>query len=79
MKKLKLYTVIKASTDGTFEVGDIVWLSDNNDLNSVRGKGWLSKEEWDVPDTNDFEVTECKTHYLNIDRGIESVRKIPIR
>lgn len=79
MKKLKLYTVIKASTDGTFEVGDIVWLSDNNDLNSVRSKGWLSKEEWDVPGTNDFEVTECKTHYLDIDRGAESVRKIPIK
>lgn len=76
MKKLELYTVIKSSTDGTFEEGDIVWLSENNDLNSIRGKGWLSKEEWDVSNTNDFEITECKTHYLDVDRGVESVRKI---
>ena len=79
MEKLKLYTITKSSTDRTFEVGDIIQLSENNDLNSVRGKGWLSKEEWDVPNTNDFEVTECKTHYLDIDRGVESVRKIPMK
>lgn len=39
MEKLKLYTITKSSTDRTFEVGDIIWLSENNDLNSVRGKG----------------------------------------
>ncbi len=75
MDKLKLYVVTKASTDETFEVGDIVWLSDNDDLNSVRGKGWLLKEEWDAPNTNDFEVIECKTHYLDVHSGNESVRK----
>lgn len=75
MEKLKLYTIIKASTDRTFEVGDIVWISENDDLNSVIGKGWLSKEEWDVQNTNDFEVTECKTHYLDVYRGTETVRK----
>lgn len=76
MEKIKLYTVIKASTDRAFEVGDIIWLSDNNDLNSVNNKGWLSKEEWDVPNTNDFEVIECKTHYLDVHDGVESVREM---
>lgn len=79
MEKLKLYTITKSNTDGSFEVGDIIWLSENGDLNSVQGKGWLSKEEWDVPNTNDFEVTECKTHYLDVDRGVESVRKMSIK
>lgn len=76
MDKLKTYTVTKSSTDGTFEVGDIIWLSENDDLNSVKGKGWLLKEEWDVSGTNDFEVEECKTHYLDISNGSESVRKL---
>lgn len=75
MKKLELYVVTKASTDGTFEVGDIIWLSNNGDLNSVMGKGWLSQEEWNVPNINDFEVIECKTHYLDVIRGVETVRK----
>lgn len=56
MEKLKLYKVIKASTDKTFDCGDIIWLSNNGDLNSIRGKGFLLKEEWDQSNTNDFEV-----------------------
>lgn len=76
MDKLKTYTVIKSSTDETIEVGDIIWLSENGDLNSVKNGGWLSKDEWDVSDTNDFEVEECKTHYLDVFNGSESVRKL---
>lgn len=33
MEKLKLYTVIKSSTDGTIETGNIIWISENGDLN----------------------------------------------
>lgn len=76
MEKLKLYTITKSSTDRSFEVGDMIWISENGDLNSVKGKGWLSKEEWDVPNTNDFDIAECKTHYLDVNRGVESVRKM---
>ena len=32
MEKLKLYTVTKPSSDGTFVTGDIIWLSANGDL-----------------------------------------------
>ena len=56
MDKLKAYTVIKSSTDKTIEVGDIIWLSANGDLNSIKGQGWLSEEEWNIDGTNDFEV-----------------------
>ncbi len=30
MENLKLYTVTKPSSDGTFVTGDIIWLSDAN-------------------------------------------------
>ena len=76
MEKLKLYTITKPSTDGTIEVGDIIWISANGDLNSIKGQGWLSEEEWNIDGTNDFEVEECTTHYLDIVNGSESVRKI---
>lgn len=75
MKKLQLYTVTKASSDGTFEVGDVIWLSENEDLNNCNGLGWLSKSEWDNPGTNDFEVTVCTDYYLDITNGHEKVKK----
>ena len=76
MDKLKAYTVIKSSTDKTIEVGDIIWLSANGDLNSIKGQGWLSEKEWNVDGTNDFEVKECATHYLDITIWSESIRKL---
>ena len=64
MDKSKAYTVIKSSTDKTIEVGDIIWLSANGDLNSIKSQGWLSEKEWNIDGTNDFEVEECRTHHL---------------
>lgn len=32
MEKLKLYIITKSSTDGSFEIGDIIWLSENNGM-----------------------------------------------
>ena len=75
MEKLKLYTVIKPSLDGTFQMGDFIWLSENGDLNNVKAGGWLSKDEWDVDGTNDFAVEECKTHRLLIVSGEEMIVK----
>lgn len=76
MENLKLYTVTKPSSDGTFVTGDIIWLSENGDLNSCKGKGWLSKAEWDCSGTNDFDVEPCKIHFLDISQWSETVRKI---
>lgn len=76
MEKLKLYTVVKSSSDNTIMKGDIVWLSLNNDLNSTRNAGWLTKEEWDSPKTKDFEVEECREYYLDVYNGCEHVRKV---
>ena len=75
MEKLKLYTVIKPSSDETLQVNDIIWLSENGDLNNAKAGGWLSKDEWDVDGTNDFVVEECKTHRLLVVSGEEMVVK----
>ena len=75
MENLKLYTVIKPSSDETLQVGDIIWVSENGDLNDARAKGWLSKHEWDVAGTNDFEVEKCRTHHLIVLDGHEMVVK----
>lgn len=39
MEKLKLYTVIKPSSDSSFQTGDIIWLSENGDLNNASASG----------------------------------------
>ena len=75
MEKLKLYTVTKSSTDETLQAGDIIWLSENGDLNDAKAGGWLSKDEWDVDGTNDFAVEECKTHRLLVVDGEEMIVK----
>ena len=74
MEKLKLYTGNKTSSDETLQIGDIIWLSENKDLNNAN-KGFLSKHEWEVAGTNDFEVEECRTHHLLVLDGYETVVK----
>ena len=74
MEKLKLYTVTKTSSDETLQIGDIIWLSENKDLNNAN-KGFLSKHEWEVAGTNDFGVEECKTYHLLVINGCEMVVK----
>lgn len=76
MEKLKLYTVIKSNSDHSIKAGDIIWLSQNGDLNNATIKGWLKSSEWRQKGCNDFEITECQTHRLEIREGIERVVKI---
>lgn len=73
MKHLILYLVTKSSSDGEITKGDLIWLSENDDLNSSKKSGWLPKEEWDVVGRNDFEVEVCKTHTLRIKQGTETI------
>ncbi len=75
MEKLVLYKVTKSSSDGTYKFGDLIWLSENGDLNDVFGRGWLTEKEWNVEGTNDFEYEICQTHYLDVTKGRECVRK----
>ena len=54
MKPLTPYCVIKDSSDKTFTKGDIIWKSENGDINSVTGNGLLPCLEQD-DSSNDFE------------------------
>lgn len=55
MEKMRLYEVTKGSSDGTFQEGNLIWMSDNEDINNVRAGGFLSKEDWNQEGINDFE------------------------
>ena len=61
MEKLKAYRIIKGSTDGTFQIGEIIWKSPNGDINSVQGKGWIVPSEVDSR-TLDFECEEAEDY-----------------
>lgn len=45
LKKLKPYRVIRDSSDGTFFCGEIIWLSENGEINSVQGAGCIDPSE----------------------------------
>lgn len=47
MEPGKRYKVTKASDDGTFEVGDHVWLNDDGSINCLEANGWI--DACDVP------------------------------
>lgn len=76
MEKLVLYKVTKSSSNGEIKFGDLVWISENGDLNTVMGRGWLLESEWNIEGTNDFEYEICKTHYLDVTKGRECARKL---
>lgn len=57
MKALTPYIVTQGSTDGTFQRGDIIWKSENGDINSLKGRGWIHPDECD-PETMDFTFEE---------------------
>lgn len=45
MEELTAYTVTKSSTDGTFSVGDVIWMSENGDINCIGSCRWVSPSE----------------------------------
>lgn len=58
MKPLIPYRVVKGSSDGTFIKGDVLWKSENGDINSIAGNGFFSFPEQDEA-SNDFECVEA--------------------
>lgn len=63
LRILKPYCITKGSSDGTFIPGEIVWLSENGDINSVQAAGSIDPNEVDkaaldfeVEDAPDYEV-----------------------
>jgi len=77
MEKLKPYVVTKQSTDGSLEIGDIIWISNDGRLVSTKGCGLLENEEWTSINTSDFEVDEYVTYYIDVIEGKrETIRPI---
>lgn len=67
LEVLKSYRVIKDSSDRTFISGDIIWLSENGDINSVQAAGCIDLYEvgrntldFEVEAAPDFEVIKTK-------------------
>ena len=71
------YRAITGSSDGTIEVGQIMWLSSNGLLNLPYkyGGGFLLESEWKAYDTVDFEVEEALDFYILFDKYSERLCK----
>lgn len=79
LEPLKVYRVNKTSSDGSVDKGDIVWISQNGALVSAKNRGWLEKEEWDQPGTNDFNAVLVLGYYIDVCNGNEEIKKRPER
>ena len=77
LKKLKPYRIIKGSSDDTFFIGDVIWLSPNGYINCIIGKGFIDPSEigsesldFDAEEADDYEV--IKTQSSEICRKIKT-------
>lgn len=75
MERNKLYTVTKASSDDVIRLGDLIWLSEDDTLNSIMYMGTCLRKNWDVPGQNDFQVEPCEKFHLGDCHGVP----IPLR
>lgn len=74
LEALKPYRVIKSSSDGTFAFGDIIWISDNGDINSVQATGCIDPHEVGR-NTLDFEVEAAPDFEVVKTNGSEICRR----
>ena len=81
MKPLIPYVVVTASSDGSIEIGEYLWLGRNGKLNILdkTGGGWLEPEEWQSPETCDFAVRKTDRMAVTVVRGREIARAISTR
>ena len=75
MDKLKPYRVVKDSSDRTFISGDIIWISQNGDVNNMNANGWITPSEVEA-ETLDFEAENADDFEILIIGKQESCRKI---
>lgn len=78
LEKLNPYRITKKSSDGTFLPGDIIWLSDGGEVNSVHGGGFIYPEEGDSA-TWDFEAKLADDWEVIAVNGSEFCRKIEVK
>lgn len=71
---LKPYCVIKSSSDNTFVSGDIIWMSENGDINCVQAAGCIDPHEVGR-NTLDFEVEAAPDFEVVKTNGSEICRR----
>ena len=71
LKKLTPYRITKPSTDRTFCLGDIIWVSPNGHINSIQSKGWIdpTDSDFDNEKTLDFDAEEAMDYEVISERG----------
>ena len=77
LEKLKPYRITKKSSDGSFLVDDIIWISDGGEINSVSAGGFIYPDEGNSA-TFDFEAEQTYEWQVVTIGGSEFCRKIPI-
>ena len=75
LEVLKPYRVTKDSSDRTFISGDIIWLSENGDINSVQAAGCIDPYEVGR-NTLDFEVEAAPDFEVIKTNGSEICRRV---
>ena len=68
LEKLKPYRIIKGSSDDTFFIGDVIWLSPNGHINCIIGNGFIDPSEigsesldFDAEEADDYEVIKTQS------------------
>lgn len=75
LETLKPYRVTKSSSDRTFVSGDIIWMSENGDINIFQATGCINPHEtWGK--TLDFEVETASYFEVVKTNGSEICRRV---
>lgn len=75
MKIGVVYKVTKESSDGTFKLGELIYLSKDYRLHSINERCWYRKEDWCSPEASDFEF-ERGSGYMTEEELLEQVLKV---
>lgn len=74
LQPLVAYEITKGSSDRTFSVGDIIWISENGDINNVKAGGWITPSECQK-ESLDFECVEAPDYETFKVGNIETCRQ----
>lgn len=69
------YCVIKGSSDNTFLTGDVIWLSQNGDINNMNANGWITPSEVEF-ETLNFETEKAEDFEVVKTNGSEICRRV---
>lgn len=75
LETLKPYRVTKSSSDRTFVSGDIIWMSENGDINIVQAAGCINPHEVGSQ-TLDFEAEVALNFEIVKGNGSEMCRRV---